>query len=331
MTSGSGLLRTTSLFESGYSDGDVSLLSLFSEGCIGTSWKDVDLDHIAGLIIRGGWPEVRGMSEDDAIGFNRGLVEDIVGTQVCRIDRSVNPLTVRRLLKALALNESTVSSDRKVRSDMLDEYDDVPIAQRTLMKYTGILDAMNLVWDQPAFDPGLGYASRVSKAPKRHLADPSLAVAACGMTKEGLSDDRRTLERLFEALCERDLRIYAESLGGALRHYRDGDGRTIDAVVELPDGRWGAFDTMLRRDGVDNHAKKLVRVRDYMERRCGNVPSVLCIVCGTAETAKLRPDGVYVVPITRLKARSENDSRDNRQSQHADDDRSRPERFLRYP
>ena len=190
---------------------------------------------------------------------------------------------------------------------------------------------MGLVWDQPAFDPGLGYASRVSKAPKRHLTEPSLAVAARGMTKEDLSDDRRTLERLFEALCERDLRIYAESLGSVLGHYRDGDGRTIDAVVELPDGRWGAFDIVLGRDGIDDCAKDLVRVRDYMERRCGNAPSVLCVVCGTAETAKLRPDGVYVVPITRLKARSENDSRDNRQSQHTDDNRSRSEGLLSYP
>ena len=302
MASEGGLPRTTSLFESGDSEGDASLSSLFSGWCASTSWKDVDPDRIAGLIVRGGWPEVRGMSEDDAIRFNRGLVEDIMESQVRGIDRSANISTVRKLLKALALNESTVSSDRKVRSDMLNGYDDVPIAQRTFVKYMGALDAMNLVWDQLAFDPGLGYASRVSKAPKRHLTDPSLAVAVCGMTKEGLSEDRRTLKRLFEALCERDLRIYAESLGGTLRHYRDGDGRTIDAVVELPDGRWGAFDIVLGRDGIDDCAKDLVRVRDYMERRCGNTPSVLCVVCGTAETAKLRPDGVYVVPITRLKA-----------------------------
>lgn len=324
-------MRTASLFESGDSDGEVSLSSLFSGGCVSTSWEDVDPDRIAGLIVRGGRPEVQGMDEDVAVRFNRDLVEDIMESQVCGIDRSANLSTVRKLLKALAFNESVVSSDRKVRSDMLEGYDDVPIAQRTFVKYIGILDALHLILDQPAFDPGLGYASRVSKAPKRHLFDPSLAVVSMGLTKEGLLDDRRTSERLFEALCERDLRTYAESLGGALRHYRDGDGRTIDAVVELPDGRWGAFDIVLRRDGIDNCVGNLVRIRDYIGRKGGRVPSVLCVICGTAETAKLRPDGVYVVPITRLKARSENDSCDNRQSQHSHDYHRRSKRLLSYP
>ncbi len=331
MASEGGSLRTASLFESGDSDGEVSLASLFSGGCVSTSWEDVDPDRIAGLIVRGGRPEVQGMSEDVAVRFNRDLVEDIMESQVCGIDRSANLSTVRKLLKALAFNESAVSSDRKVRSDMLEGYDDVPIAQRTFVKYIGILDALHLIMDQPAFDPGLGYASRVSKAPKRHLFDPSLAAVSMGLTKEGLLDDRRTSERLFEALCERDLRIYAESFGGALGHYRDGDGRTIDAVVELPDGSWGAFDIVLRRDGIDNRVGDLVRIRDYIGRKGGRVPSVLCVICGTAETAKLRPDGVYVVPITRLKARSENDSRDNCQSQHPRDYHCRPERLLSYP
>ncbi len=331
MASIGGSLRTASLFESGDSDGDVSLSSLFSGGCASTTWKDISADRIAGLIARGGWPEVRGMDEDEAVGFNRDILEDIIGTQVCRIDRSVNPSTVRKLLEALALNESTVSSDRKVRSDMLEGYDDVPIAQRTFVKYIGVLEALDLIWDQPAFDPGLGYASRVSKAPKRHLIDPSLAVAACGMTKEGLLDDRRMFERFFEALCERDLRIYAESLGWLLGHYRDGDGRTIDAVVELPDGRWGAFDIVLRREGIDDRARNLVRIRDYIGRKGGRVPSVLCVICGTAETAKLRPDGVHVVPITRLKARSEQNTRQDGRGQHPDYDRRRSQRLLRYP
>lgn len=302
MASEDGYLHTMSLFESGDSDGDVSLSSLFSDVCASTSWKDTDPDRIAELIVRGGWSEVRGINVDDATRFNRDLVETIVGMRVCGLDRGANPSTVRKLLRALALNESTVSSDRKVRSDMSAEYDDAPIAQTTFVKYSGYLDALHLVRDQPAFDPGLGYASRVSKAPKRHLIDPSLAVAAMGSTKEGLLDDRHRLERLFEALCERDLRIYAESLGGTLGHYHDGDGRTIDAVVELPDGRWGAFDIVLRREHIENRARDLVRIRDYIGRRGGRTPSVLCVICGTAETAKLRPEGVYVVPITRLKA-----------------------------
>ncbi len=303
MSSEGILPRTASLFESGDSDGDVSLSSLFCGESIATSWKDIDPDVIAGLIVRGGWPDVWNMDADDAVRFNRDLLDGIIESQVRGTDWDVNVSTVRKLLRALALDESTAASDRKVRSDMLSECDDIPIAQRTFVRYRGFLDAAHLIEDQPAFDPGLGYASRVSKAPKRHLVDPSLAVVAMGITREGLLDDRRMSERLFEALCEKDLRIYAGHSGGTIGHYRDGDGRTIDATVELPDGVWGAFDIVLGRDRIDQRARDLVRIRDYIARKGGNVPSVLCVICGTAERAKLRPDGVYVVPITRLKAR----------------------------
>ena len=107
---------------------------------------------------------------------------------------------------------------------------------------------------------------------------------------------------MFEALCERDLQIYASALGGTLGHYRDGDGREIDAVVELPDGRWGAFEIKLSPAGIEDGAKNLLKISSYIERKGGRVPSVLCVICGTAEEAKLRSDGVYVVPITKLKA-----------------------------
>lgn len=295
-------MRTMSLYESGDSDGAVSLSAMFSSEEVNTPWKDIDVGSIIGLIVRGGWPETLGMDVDDAAEFNNILVRTLIETDVQRIDKKANPRITTMLLRSLARNESTLANDKTIRTDMKVNEDDEIIAQSTYVKYRGYLDRLYILEDQPAFNPNLGSPVRVGKMPKRHLTDPSLAVAALRASPEMLSDDHRTLGFLFEALCERDLQIYAESLGGTLGHYRDGDGREIDAIVELPDGRWGAFEIKLTRAGIEDGAENLIKIRNYIKKKGGRVPSVLCVICGTAETAKLRPDGVYVVPITRLKA-----------------------------
>lgn len=291
-----------SLFESGDSDGSVSLSSLFASEDVGVSWEDVGLESLIGLIVRGGWPDTIGMDAGEALERNRDRLRTIIESDILRIDRKANVMTAAMLMKSLSLNESTVASDMAVRTGMKMDDDDPVIAQSTYVKYRGYLDRLFLLEDQPAFNPGLGAAVRVAKMPKRHLTDPSLAVAALKADPDKLYDDPRALGRLFEALCERDLQIYASALGGTLGHYRDGDGREIDAVVELPDGRWGAFEIELTLAGIDDGAENLLRIRSYIEKKGGRVPSVLCVICGTAEEAKLRSDGVYVVPITRLKA-----------------------------
>ena len=296
-------MRTMSLFESGDSDGSVSLSSLFRNDPIESEWRDADIGRIIGLILRGGWPGTLGMEVGDAMEFNRMLVESIAEDEAPRIDRTVNPQTVRMLLRSLARNESIVASDRKIRSDMAEDSGSAPMAQETLVKYRGVLERLHIIEDQSAFNPNLRSSVRVGKAPKRHLADPSLAAAAMRATPERLDGDRETLGFLFEALCERDLQIYAESLGGSLFHYRDGNGKEIDAVVEMPDGTWGAFEIKLTRSGVEEGARNLIRIRDYIAGQPGGrAPVLLCVICGTAETAELRDDGVYVVPITMLKA-----------------------------
>ncbi len=295
-------MRTMSLFESGDSDGSVSLSSLFASEEVSTSWNDVDLESLICLIVRGGWPDTIGTDTDEALELNRGRLRAFIGSDIPRIDRKANIMTAAMLMRSLSLSESTVASDMTVRTGMKADDDDQVIAQSTYVKYRRYLDRLFLLEDQSAFNPGLGSAVRVAKMPKRHLTDPSLAVAALKTDPDMLYDDRRTLGRLFEALCERDLQIYASALGGTLGHYRDGDGREIDAVVELPDGRWGAFEIKLTPAGIEDGAENLLRIRSYIEKKGGRVPSVLCVICGTAEEAKLRADGVYVVPITRLKA-----------------------------
>ncbi len=295
-------MRTMSLFESGDSDGSVSLSSLFASEEVHTTWDDIDVESLIRLIVRGGWPGTLGMDAEDAAEYNRILLTTIIESDVMRIDSKANMSTVTMLLRSLARNESTLANDATIRSDMRTNEGDEPIAQITYLKYRNYLDRLFILDDQPAFNPNLRSSVRVGKMPKRHLTDPSLAVAALRATPEMLLDDHRTLGFLFEALCERDLQIYASALGGTLDHYRDGDGREIDAVVELPDGRWGAFEIKLSPAGIEDGAKNLLKISSYIERKGGRVPSVLCVICGTAEEAKLRSDGVYVVPITKLKA-----------------------------
>lgn len=144
---------------------------------------------------------------------------------------------------------------------------------------------------------------RVKQAEKRHLADTSLACALLKLTPAALLNDLETLGFMFEALCERDLRIYAESLGANLYHYQDYKNREIDAVIELPDGNWCAFEIKLGANQIDQAAANLLKIkREFEEDKKSVPPSVLCVLCGLSNAAYKREDGVFVVPITALRS-----------------------------
>ena len=137
---------------------------------------------------------------------------------------------------------------------------------------------------------------------KHHLTDPSLACALLGMDADGLMNDLNTMGFLFEALCEHDLRIYAESFGAKLFHYQDYAEKEIDAIVELPNDEWGAFEIKLGANQIDAAAEGLLSLRRSIERdENGRVPKLLCVLCGMTNAAYTRPDGVMVVPITSLR------------------------------
>ena len=159
-----------------------------------------------------------------------------------------------------------------------------------------------LLDDQPAFSSNIRSPIRIKQAEKRHFCDPALACALIKATPERLLNDLNTFGFMFEALCERDLRIYAESFGASLMHYQDYQNREIDAVIELNDGRWCAFEIKLGANQIDAAAAELVSIRDDIAKEKDSVPpSVLCVICGMTNAAYVRPDGVFVVPITALK------------------------------
>ena len=208
---------------------------------------------------------------------------------------------MRLLLRSLARNEATTVSNNTLKNDIKNK-DDETVDLNTIVTYLNIFDRLFLTDNQEPFSTNIRSSVRVKQAFKRHFTDPSLACAALGVTASQLLHDLRTLSFLFEALCERDLKIYAAAANGKLYHYQDYKGREIDAVVELEDGRWGAFEIKLGANQIDAAAANLLHLAEEIgQEHPEKAPSLLCVVCGLSNAAYLRPDGVAVVPITALK------------------------------
>lgn len=207
---------------------------------------------------------------------------------------------MRLLLRSLARNESTTATKKKLLNDIR-EFDDEAIDMDTIATYLDVFNRLFLLDNQLPFSANIRSSVRVKQAEKRHFCDPALACALLKATPDKLIGDLETFGFLFEALVERDLKIYAESFGANLYHYQDYNNKEIDAVVELKDGKWCAFEIKLGANQIDKAATELVALRNDIEKNGGVAPSVLCVICGLSNAAYVRPDGVFVVPITALK------------------------------
>ena len=295
-------MRPMSLFESKRSTGSISLSDLFDRPVPATPTGDVALSDLIENVLRGGWPGNMVVPDSTLLDVPRGYLDAVAHDDISRVDGvSRDPHRVGMLLRSLARNESTVASNRKLRRDM-QEYEGDDMDDGTISDYLNAMRRLFLIDDQPAFNPNMRPSVRVGKMPKRHLADPSLAAAALRATPDTLLNDLQTFGFLFEGLCERDLRIYAQSRGGALYHYRDGRVREIDAVVQAADGRWAAIEIKLGAHQIDQAAAKLVSLKEDMEKDpSAKPPAMLCVICGMTSYAYTRPDEVRVIPITALR------------------------------
>ena len=290
-------MGTMSLYESGDSDGSVPLDSLFDGSFVSNDTKKITLEHLIELIVRGGWPKNIGYDTETSIISNDGYLRTCIDDAASLDGRARDRSKIDMVIRSLARNESKTASLKKIRDDVTNG----SVTDKAMNHYLDVLDRLFLTNNQPPFDPKYRSHVRVGSGVKRHLSDPSLAVSAMGLTPEKMMRDLNTTEFLFESLCERDLGIYAESIGGKLFHYRDSANREIDAVIELPDGRWGAFEIKLGTNQIDSASENLIRIRDYMKDRSDNPPVVLCIISGLSPIAYRRSDDVYVVPITALR------------------------------
>ncbi|MBR4035537.1 MAG: ATP-binding protein [Oscillospiraceae bacterium] len=295
-------MHPMSLYESGDSSGKVSLEELCNNNLKVAMTGDVKLTDIINLIVRGGWP-----GNIDTPAKTAGIVAEeylkaIIDDDVHRLDGiKRNKEKMNLLLRSLARNESTIASKSVLKKD-IKAVDSADIDDDTISDYLDIFQRLFLIDNQPPFATKIRSSVRVKQAEKRHFADPSLACALLKATPEKLINDLETLGFLFEALCERDLKIYAESFGAKLYHYQDYKNREIDAVIEMADGRWAAFEIKLGANQIDAAAVNLIKIRDEIAAEDDGVPpSILCVICGLSNAAYKREDGVYVVPITALK------------------------------
>lgn len=294
-------MRPMSLWESGDSSGQVSLEKLCRGELAPAMTGEVDLKALIGLIIRGGWPGSLGLPPEQAALLPAQYLNAVIEDDVYRMDgvkRDTHKM--RQLLRSLARNESTTATNKTLMRD-IKAVDDEDIDGNTVAAYLDIFQRLFLTDNQPPFSTGIRSSVRIKQAEKRHFADPSLACALLKATPAGLLGDLETLGFLFEALCERDLRIYAQSFGGSLYHYQDYSGREIDAVIELSDGTWCAFEIKLGANQIDAAAENLLDIqRQFQADPKGKPPAVLCVLCGLSNAAYRRPDGVFVVPLTAL-------------------------------
>lgn len=295
-------MRTMSLYESGDSSGEISLEKLCRGEMAPVFTGEVDLRKLIGLIIRGGWPGSLQLSAEQAALLPGEYLNAVIDDDVYRMDGiKRNTTKMRLLLRSLARNESTTVTNKTLKND-IKEVDDEGIDVETVKEYLDIFERLFITDNQPPFSTGVRSSVRVKQAVKRHFSDPSLACSLLKVTSDSLLGDLETLGFLFEALCERDLKIYAESFGAALYHYQDYLSREIDAVIEMPDGKWTAIEIKLGANQIDAAAENLLKIqREIAADPKGKPPTVLCVLCGLANAAYQRPDGVFVVPITALK------------------------------
>lgn len=294
-------MRPMSLYESGESSGKVSLKELCEGNIEPVLTGEVDLRDLITYIVRGGWPGNLNTPADKAGMIPAEYLHAVIEDDAFRIDHvKRNQTKMRLLLRSLARNESTTVSNRTLKND-IKEIDDEDMDTETIKSYLDIFHRLFLTDNQEPFAPPIRSSVRVKQAEKRHFSDPSLACALLKATPERLLNDLETLGFLFEALCERDLKIYAESFGAHLYHYQDYANKEIDAVIELDNGDWCAFEIKLGANQIDAAAKNLLSIQKSISEKGGKTPSVLGVICGLSNAAYRRKDGVFVVPITALK------------------------------
>lgn len=294
-------MYTMSLYESGDSSGEVSLTDLFENKVVNKRVEKTELKTLAELIVRGGWPEVINISVKGAMKISKSYIEAVLDKDIVQID-GVNRdrQKMEMLLRSFARNESTISSNSVLMKDIDDNVteEDVTVSRNTVADYLDVLNKLHLIENQNSYMYKIRSRMNVGKTPKRHFTDPSLGCAVLNITPEKLINDLETFGLYFEALCERDLKIYAENIGGKLYHYRENDtGIEVDSIVEIADGEYGAFEIKLGGNKEEEAAASLKRFYDLAEIK----PKFMCIICGLYDAVVKRPDGIYVLPITALR------------------------------
>lgn len=292
-------MRPMSLFESGLSDGSISLRDLLEGGRAKSGDRGVELAKLTEAIARGGWPALQQLPVEDAMGSVTDYLEEICRTDINQVDGvHRDPARVRRLLRSLARSVATHVAMTTLAADSADSGDN-PLKKHTVGEYLSALQRLFVIEDQPPWGPHLRSRSILRKSPKRHFVDPSLAAAALGADPAALLRDLNLLGFLFESLVVRDLRIYSQAGRGEVRQYLDNKGLEVDAIVESGGG-WGAFEVKLGGEApIEKAATNLLKFAGEIDTKRSPEPSALGVVVAGGY-GYTREDGVQVIPITAL-------------------------------
>lgn len=297
-------MRPMSLFESGESNGEISLNALFNgETDELYSENDLDLSRIAYLICRGGWPKATLQSEDIALDRAFEYYDAVANVDASMVDGvQRDPERVKRLMRSYARQQGAPTALSVIREDMLAN-DSSTLDEDTVNSYIKALKKIFVIEDMHAWNPNLRSKTAIRTSDTRYYVDPSVATAALGLGPQDLINDLETMGLLFETLCVRDLRVYADALDGEVYHYRDKAGLECDAVIHLRNGKYGLIEIKLGGDDlISAGAETLKKLSDKIDTTNMKTPSFLMVLTGTEDFAYRREeDGVFVVPIGCLR------------------------------
>ena len=292
-----------SLYESEESTGEVSLGTLFQPDDTPVFAENhATLQDIAFLICRGGWPQATFLQGEDALVQSFDYLDAVVKSDICRVDGvSRNETRARLLMRSLARHQGTQASNATIGED-IHINEDKELSRDTVASYTNALKKIFVIEDCPAWSPNLRSKTAIRTSDTRFFVDPSIATAALGIGPGDLMNDLETFGLFFETLCIRDLRVYAEALGGNVYHFRTKDDLECDAVIHLRDGSYGLIEVKLGGDKlIEEGARMLKTIANKIDTSKMKSPSFMMILTATAPYAYKRADGVYVVPVTTLK------------------------------
>lgn len=296
-------MRTMSLYESLDSTGDVSLASLFAplEAPL-SGGSSLDINRLAFLICRGGWPGALDLDDEDALAQAFDYYDVVCDSDISRIDDVArDPQRVRLLMRSYARHQGTMATVGTILADLKTNESSF-LSDNTVYDYIKALKKIFVIEDMPAWNPNLRSKTAVRTSDNRYFIDPSIATAALGASPNDLINDLETMGLLFETLAVRDLRVYADALDGQVYHYRDKKGLECDAIVHLRDGSYGLIEIKLGGDKlIDEGAESLLRLQSEIDTTRMKTPAFLMVLTGVGDFPYTREDGVYVVPIGCLK------------------------------
>ena len=295
-------MRPMSLYESLDSTGEVSLKALFETPEQIEGENSLDLNQLAFLVCRGGWPRATELKGEVALEQAFDYYDAVVKSDISRADGITrNPERVKRLMRSYARNQGSQATNTLLKDDIMAN-DAESLDTDTVYSYINALQKIFVIEEMEAWNPNLRSKTAIRTSNTRYFVDPSIAVAALGLGPQDLIGDLNTFGLFFETMCIRDLRVFADALNGKVYHFRDKTGLECDAVVHLRNGSYGLIEVKLGGDKlIEEGAENLKTLKNKIDITKMKAPSFLMVLIGVGDYAYRRQDGVYVVPIGCLK------------------------------